>query len=160
MPTNMDHTIQELEDAGVPRQVHYAIGAGTTEYHPFKHNSASLKDFIRVMEPIRELPATQYELCLDAIRYLVLEQRKQFCNCYGRGLVYLRHLTFGRSPAIFAEASELLKQALTARTTLPPPGKPRNPDHPYQEDFADMLADLGIPEIEGYQKLDSANTEP
>jgi len=109
------------------------------------------------MEPIRELPATQYELCLAAIRVLVLEQRKQFCNCYGRGLVYLRHLAFGRSPAIFAEASELLKQALTARTTLPPPGKSHNPDHPYQEDFADMLANLGILEIDGYEKLTSTN---
>ena len=152
MAKDYEEMVQELEDAGVPWRIHYAIGAGTTEHHPFKHGSASFSDFIRVMPGIRGLDEEHYTLCLSAIRKLVLAQRPNGCNCYGRGLVYLRHLAFGRSESVFAETSELLSEALVARTTLPPRHDPHR-QFPFQEQFGDMLAALGIEEIEGYEPI-------
>jgi hypothetical protein len=75
------------------------------------------------------------------------------CNCYGRGLVYLRHITAGRDVTIESVAKELLE---SATHMCPPPDnvEPRSAPS-YEEDFESRLEKLGIPPVEAYDPLSS-----
>jgi hypothetical protein len=67
---------------------------GFYEAHPFKSVSGQLQDFISIFHQLRSLPANDLGLCLKTIRE-VAERNRKCAGCYGKGLAYLKFLTWG-----------------------------------------------------------------
>ena len=63
-------------------------------HHPFKYSSGQLEDLLSVYRELRQLPAVDLDLCVDAISKRTNELK--FCQgCYGKGVALLKFLTKG-----------------------------------------------------------------
>ncbi len=138
-------------DKAIPERVYAPIANAQLEHHPFKDGSASLNDIMLVLHEIRKLPQAPFDICVRAVLDTVMAVSHDGCNCYGRGLVYLRHITVGRDVTIESVARELLR---SATHVCPPPDnvEPRSAPR-YEKDFKSRLEALGIPPVEAYESI-------
>lgn len=140
-------------DTAIPKPVYAAIANAQLEHHPFKNGSASLNDLMSVIHDIRNLPEESYNKCVRAVLDTVMAVVHDGCNCYGRGLVYLRHITVGIDATIEAVGRELL---IAATHVCPQPGtgEPRLAP-PYEREFESRLEALGIRPVDEYEPVAS-----
>lgn len=138
-------------DPAIPGEVYAAIANAQLEGHPFKDGHPSLNDLMAVLHEIRNLPDDAFTSCIRALLETVMAVSHDGCNCYGRGLVFLRHATFGRDATIESVATELLKAA--THVCPPPDGIEQRSPPPYEETFAARLQKLGIAQVPGYEPV-------
>jgi len=93
------------EAANVSDNVRRIIDNGFHTQHPFKLSSAQLEDFISVYNEIAELPKDDFQLCWDTLRELT--DSVDWCpGCHGKGLAYLKFLSFARGSHHYIEISK------------------------------------------------------
>lgn len=81
------------EYSRIPYEVCRIINNSYYEHHPFKQRSGSQSDFIKILPIIRSLPSDQFHLCLESIKTRL--DQTEYCNCFVRGMAYLKYLTKG-----------------------------------------------------------------
>jgi len=96
----------------IPSGIIAAITSAQYEHHPFKDGSASLADLMRVMHNIRALSSAEYNACVRAVLDTVMNVADDGCNCYGRGLVFLRHITVDLDRTLYTVGTKLLEAAI------------------------------------------------
>jgi hypothetical protein len=142
----LDLTIPE--DAGLPALVYRAIANAQLSHHPFKRGSDDSDELIQALPVIRRLSADQYELCVAELLKLLDAIENHGCNCFARGLVYFRHLTWGRDRETFSNMTERLQLIIDSLYQ-----RHGSEAEDYEQTFADSLLRLGVSSVPEYVPL-------